>query len=186
MRESLVSLLGRPLLAVHTSRVRVRVAQALLSATDWRGRSAERSFEADCVTPPEPPCSRRPTRIWIGRGSLTALERLPACSPLPWRGAAPPTKRPRDGAGVGIEAAARRFGLGFVSQVEEDCGLICLRDAPDQPAVIKLLQALCSSLWRVTVAAPPGYTPARSGDVLSLTQALPWRHFREPMAAMRG
>ena len=33
------------------------------------------------------------------------------------------------------------------------------------------------------LAALPGYSAARSGEVLSLTQALPWWHFRQPKAA---
>ena len=44
--------------------------------------------------------------------------------------------------------------------------------------VVKLRQALESPAWPAALAALPGYTPARSGEVLSLTQALPWWHFR--------
>jgi putative molybdopterin biosynthesis protein len=85
--------------------------------------------------------------------------------------------------GLGIEAAARQFGLDFLPLVEEDYFLVCLRRALEQPAVGKLLQALHGQPWRDAVATLPGYTALRSGEVLSLTQALPWWHFRKPKAA---
>jgi len=81
-------------------------------------------------------------------------------------------------AGIAIEAAARDFGLGFVPLVEEDYFLVCLQDALEHPAVIKLREVLASAAWQQTVASLPGYTAARSGEVLSLTRALPWWHFR--------
>lgn len=83
-------------------------------------------------------------------------------------------------AGIGIEAAARSYGLAFIPLMEEDYFLVCLRDALDHPAVAKLREALRSPGWRETVATLPGYTTARSGEVLSLTRALPWWHFRTP------
>ena len=86
-------------------------------------------------------------------------------------------------AGIGIEAAARSYGLGFIPLVEEDYFLVCLRDALEHPAVVKLREALRSPGWRETVATLPGYATARSGDVLSLTRALPWWHFRVPKSA---
>jgi len=83
-------------------------------------------------------------------------------------------------AGVGIEAAARAFGLGFVPLMEEDYFLVCLADALEQPAVMKLRDALQDAQWQRTLAELPGYAPARSGEVLSLVRALPWWHFRAP------
>lgn len=81
-------------------------------------------------------------------------------------------------AGIGIEAAARDFGLGFVPLVEEDYFLVCLQDALEHPAVVKLGEVLASPAWQQTAASLPGYAAARSGEVLSLTRALPWWHFR--------
>ena len=85
--------------------------------------------------------------------------------------------------GPGIEAAARQFGLDFIPLVDEDYFLVCLKDALDHPAVLKLRAALADEAWTQAVHALPGYTPARSGQVLSLTQALPWWRFRRPKAA---
>ena len=80
--------------------------------------------------------------------------------------------------GPGIEAAAAQFGLDFLPLIAEDYYLVCLKDTLDHPAVLKLRQTLESPAWPTALAALPGYTPARSGEVLSLTQALPWWHFR--------
>ena len=82
--------------------------------------------------------------------------------------------------GPGIEAAAQRFGLDFVPLVAEDYYLVCLKDALDHPAVTKLRQALDSPAWPQALHGLPGYSPAHSGEVLSLVQALPWWHFKLP------
>jgi len=83
-------------------------------------------------------------------------------------------------AGVGIEAAARQFGLGFTELAREDYFLVCLRDALDEPAVVKLREVLRDPVWQKSVAALPGYAVNRAGEVLSMTRALPWWHFRAP------
>jgi putative molybdopterin biosynthesis protein len=80
--------------------------------------------------------------------------------------------------GPGIEAAAQQFGLHFIPLIAEDYYLVCLKDALAHPAVLKLRAALDDPAWPQALAALPGYEPARSGEVLSLTQALPWWHFR--------
>ena len=80
--------------------------------------------------------------------------------------------------GPGIEAAAVQFGLDFIPLITEDYYLVCLKDTLDHPAVYKLRQALDSPAWPLALQGLPGYAPARSGEVLSLTQALPWWHFR--------
>jgi putative molybdopterin biosynthesis protein len=85
--------------------------------------------------------------------------------------------------GPGIEAAAHQFGLDFVPLIEEDYFLVCLKDALDHPAVLKLRQALDSPAWPQALVALPGYEAARSGQVLSLTQTLPWWHYRAPKKA---
>lgn len=86
-------------------------------------------------------------------------------------------------AGPGIEAAARAFGLGFVPLVDEDYYLVCLKDALDHPAVLKLRAALDDPAWAQALQGLAGYAPSHSGQVLALTQALPWWHFRTPKAA---
>ena len=86
-------------------------------------------------------------------------------------------------AALGIEAAATRYGLGFVPLVEEDYYLVCLADALEQPAVRLLCQLLQGSEWRRAVRDMDGYAcPPRTGEVLSLTRALPWWTFRSPKA----
>ncbi len=81
-------------------------------------------------------------------------------------------------AGIGIESAARAFGLGFVPLIEEDYFLVCLADTLEHPAVQLLRQVLGSAAWHQGVAELPGYTADRGGEVLSLTRALPWWHFK--------
>jgi hypothetical protein len=66
---------------------------------------------------------------------------------------------------VVIVMAINRFGDG-------------LRDALDQPAVLKLREVLASATWQQTLQTLPGYGADRAGQVLSLTQALPWWRFR--------
>ena len=81
--------------------------------------------------------------------------------------------------GLGIEAAARAFGLDFVPVVAEDYFLVCLKDALDHPAVQRLRQVLAGPRWLQALDALPGYQRADSiGEVLSLTRALPWWQFR--------
>jgi putative molybdopterin biosynthesis protein len=83
--------------------------------------------------------------------------------------------------GLGIEAAAQAFGLDFVPLVEEDYFLVCLRDALEHPAVERLCQVLHGERWREQLERLPGYHAAeRIGEVLSLTRALPWWHYRTP------
>ncbi|MCU0968775.1 MAG: helix-turn-helix transcriptional regulator [Rubrivivax sp.] len=84
-------------------------------------------------------------------------------------------------AGVGIAAAAERFGTGFVPLVEEDYYLVCLADALEQPAVRALRQVLLDPAWPRQLVQLAGYAQAdHVGEVLALTRALPWWHFRAP------
>lgn len=89
-------------------------------------------------------------------------------------------------AGIGIEAAARAFGLGFVPLLEEDYFLVCLSDTLEHPAVQLLRQTLAGAAWRDALAELPGYAPHQAGEVLSLVRALPWWHFRHPKARQRS
>ena len=84
--------------------------------------------------------------------------------------------------GPGIEAAARQFALDFLPLVDEDYFLVCLKDALDHPAVAKLRALLAGPAWPQALHDLPGYAVRRGGEVLSLTQALPWWHYRAPKA----
>jgi putative molybdopterin biosynthesis protein len=87
----------------------------------------------------------------------------------------------RADAGLGVAAAAAGLGLDFVPLVEEDYLLVCLRDALDTPAVQALRATLADTAWRDAVSPLPGYAVRDdSGEVLSLTRALPWWRFRAP------
>ncbi|MBE7940842.1 MULTISPECIES: substrate-binding domain-containing protein [Ramlibacter] len=82
--------------------------------------------------------------------------------------------------GLCIEPAARALGLGFVPLLEEHYHLACLKDALDEPPVASLRRVLRSRGWRDRIAGLPGYTPSRSGQVLSLRRELPWWRFEAP------
>jgi putative molybdopterin biosynthesis protein len=83
-------------------------------------------------------------------------------------------------AGLGVEAAAREFGLSFTPLVEEDYYLACLKAALDTPAVQRLREMLASPAWATALSALAGYTPQRCGEVLSLTRAIPWWRYSSP------
>jgi putative molybdopterin biosynthesis protein len=83
-------------------------------------------------------------------------------------------------ASFGIEAAARACGLGFVPLAVEQYFLVVLWPALQHPDVLKLLALLRDPAWQQQLAALPGYTPQRSGEVLSLRRVLPWWTYRKP------
>lgn len=86
--------------------------------------------------------------------------------------------------GMGIEAAAAQFNLHFVPLAQEDYYLVCLKEALDSAAVERLRTLLASPAWSDTLAALPGCVPhEQAGDVLALTRALPWWHYRTPRPA---
>lgn len=90
-------------------------------------------------------------------------------------------------AGIGVQAAAVQFGLGFVPLVREDYFLVCLKDQLDQPGVQRLREVLAGPVWPELLATLPGYAPGQpptaAGEVLALTRALPWWNYRAPKAA---
>ena len=88
--------------------------------------------------------------------------------------------------GPGIEAAAAQFGLDFIPLVAEDYFLVCLKDALEHPAVLRLRGILERPEWSKALSGLPGYKAERGGAVLSLTQALPWWHFRLPKRVAPG
>ena len=81
--------------------------------------------------------------------------------------------------GLGIEAAAREFGLAFVPLIEEDYYFVCLKPALETPAVLRLRRVLALPGWAEATRALPGYHVERPGEVLALTRALPWWAFQQ-------
>ena len=77
-------------------------------------------------------------------------------------------------AALGIEAAARARGLDFVPLLQERYYLVCLKEALEEPPIASLRRLLQGAEWQRQLAALPGYTPWRSGEVLSLKAQLPW------------
>jgi putative molybdopterin biosynthesis protein len=85
---------------------------------------------------------------------------------------------------MGIEAAAAQFNLHFVPLAQEDYYLVCLKEALDGAAVQRLCALLATPLWAEALATLPGCVPhERAGEVLALTKALPWWHYRTPKSA---
>ncbi|MBY4596481.1 substrate-binding domain-containing protein [Ottowia caeni] len=85
--------------------------------------------------------------------------------------------------GVGIEAAAAGAGLAFFPLVEEDYFLLCLKEDLDSPQIKTLRERLASPAWADALSQLPGYGVNRPGEVLSLTQALPWWSYKRPKQA---
>jgi putative molybdopterin biosynthesis protein len=77
-------------------------------------------------------------------------------------------------AGLCIEAAARSRELDFVPLLWEEYFLVCDKATLAQPAVRALLAVLRSESWLRRLSTLAGYAPARSGEVLSLHNVLPW------------
>lgn len=89
-------------------------------------------------------------------------------------------------AALGIAAAAAAFDLGFVPLVDEDYYLVCLARSLELPEVRALREVLRSEQWARVLATLAGYAPSRAGEVLSLTRALPWWHFKRPRRRRRA
>jgi putative molybdopterin biosynthesis protein len=86
-------------------------------------------------------------------------------------------------AGLGIEAAAREFGLHFTPVIEEDYYLVCLKPALESNAVRRLRTLLQGADWERALSSLAGYALQRPGQVLSMKQALPWWRFDTPKRA---
>ncbi len=86
-------------------------------------------------------------------------------------------------AGLGVAAAAQAYGLDFVPLAQDNYFLVCLAQALETAPVLALRRALEHADWHQAVTALPGYELAQPGQVLSLTKALPWWHFRAPRKA---
>jgi len=73
-------------------------------------------------------------------------------------------------AGLGVEAAASQFGLGFVPLLREDYFLVTRRDLLRQPTFVALISLLKSNGFRGAVRALQGYDAAGSGSEAPFTR----------------
>jgi putative molybdopterin biosynthesis protein len=80
--------------------------------------------------------------------------------------------------GFGIHAAAKQFGLHFIPLLREQYYFVCLKDTLETPPVVKLRNLLKTPHWQRVIDGLPGYDTTSAGDVISLSQAMPWYSFR--------
>ncbi|MBC8057568.1 MAG: LysR family transcriptional regulator, partial [Rhizobiales bacterium] len=66
---------------------------------------------------------------------------------------------------------------------EERYFLVTLAAHLAHPHVASLLGALQSAAWRSALDAIPGHAAERCGEVLALSQVLPWWNYRKPKAS---
>jgi putative molybdopterin biosynthesis protein len=76
-------------------------------------------------------------------------------------------------AGLGVEAAARRFGLDFIPLLRENYFLAVCRDALAHPGLAALIELLSAPRWQEMLAAEPGYDALDCGKLLECASA--WR-----------
>jgi len=77
-------------------------------------------------------------------------------------------------AGIGIEAAARQYGLAFVPLAREEYFFLAARETIEAPGAQRVIQALKSQELRDAASSFAGYDTTRAGEVLKLENALPW------------
>lgn len=74
--------------------------------------------------------------------------------------------------GMGVEAAARQFGLGFVPLAHEHYLLVCHHRSLEQASVERLLHSIRSSAFQQAVLKLPGYNPDNCGEIVSVDSIL--------------
>lgn len=75
-------------------------------------------------------------------------------------------------AGMGVEPAARQFGLDFVPVSSENYLLVCNNKALQQEAVVRLLDVIRQQCFIDAVGNLPGYTADHCGEVVQLDKIL--------------
>ncbi len=73
-------------------------------------------------------------------------------------------------ASFGVEAAARKFDLGFVPLVTEDYIFVCHRRSLESPAVQRILEVMRGEAFGRAIAALPGYVATQPGMVRSIEE----------------
>ncbi|MFQ3220378.1 MAG: putative molybdopterin biosynthesis protein [Paraglaciecola sp.] len=77
-------------------------------------------------------------------------------------------------AGIGVETAARQFGLDFIPLTTENYVLVCHHKAVKKFAVQQLISELKTEKFHQAVLNLAGYKPVCCGDVADLEEILPW------------
>ncbi|WP_199271666.1 substrate-binding domain-containing protein [Paraglaciecola sp. L3A3] len=76
--------------------------------------------------------------------------------------------------GLGIEAAARHFGLDFIPLVSEHYLMVCKNKTLDLPQTKQLIDVMKSSKFEEELTELPGYLPNNCGEIKELKQLLAW------------
>lgn len=82
--------------------------------------------------------------------------------------------------GLGNQWAATKRGLSFVPWVNEHYYFVCLKSAVDDPAILKMQEALHAPEWQRLLAGLQGYHEHHPGEVLSLQKEFAWWHYKLP------
>jgi molybdate transport repressor ModE-like protein len=75
--------------------------------------------------------------------------------------------------GVGVEPAARQFGLDFIPLLTERYFMACARESLAAPKMEKILSIMRDSKFKSEVNQLPGYEALDSGEVLTVEEAFP-------------
>jgi len=70
--------------------------------------------------------------------------------------------------GMGVEAAARQFGLDFIPLSSEYYLLVCHNKTLKQEAMVRLLEHIQSESFQDAVRLLPGYSPDDCGEIVSI------------------
>jgi putative molybdopterin biosynthesis protein len=76
--------------------------------------------------------------------------------------------------GIGVETAARQFGLDFIPLTTENYVLVCHHKSIKKFAVQQLINELKTEKFQQSVMTLAGYKPVCCGDVCNLEDILPW------------
>lgn len=77
-------------------------------------------------------------------------------------------------AGLGVEAAARQFGLDFVPLLSERYFFLCDAATLQHPQLLPVLDLLQTNEFKAAVSALPGYGAEQTGQILRVDEAFPY------------
>jgi molybdate transport repressor ModE-like protein len=77
-------------------------------------------------------------------------------------------------AGIGVETAARQFGLDFIPLTTENYIMLCQAKSLNKFAVQQLISEIKSEKFHQAVLRLAGYKPDNCGEIFNLKDVLPW------------